>query len=314
MIAFGLTVTEPAAYHQYARPGIRGAAEPDSEEFVFSAVGPVARGYNLLLDTAATRENLEALVLVHPHAQIDDPDFCHKVRQALSDPEVGVVGCAGASGASTLGWWEGTVSSGPVTHRYQEHGGGEMPAYGWTTPAPAPAEVDSIDGFLIVVSPWAVRNVRFDESLGMGLGFDVDFCHQVRAAGRKVVTAGIRMIHHHGLELIEEETPWVEAHVQLAEKWDTELAEANEDADGWKRRARRAEAEREAARAITYGQVLHSDARLLMLERAMEEVSKSLSWRITAPLRQASATLRRRRQTSRQPDSTRLISSLDSST
>lgn len=289
MIAFGSAIAEPDAYRLYARPGIQMAAEADSETFVFSAVGPVARGYNLLLDTAATRDDLEALVLVHPHAQIEDPAFCSKVRQAMGGPEVGVVGAAGASGVSTLAWWDGEISCGSVTHRFQDHGGGRMPAYSWTSPGPAPAEVDVVDGFLMVISPWVARNVRFDESLALGHGFDVDFCLQVRRAGRKVVTADIRLTHHHSLELFEDRTTWVEAHVQLAEKWDT----PGEQVD-WRSRARRAEADREAARAITYGKALQSDARLLALERAWAEIVSSKSWRLTEPLRAARSALRRR--------------------
>ena len=52
-------------------------------------------------------------------------------------------------------------------------------------------EVDAIDGFVMAVSPWAVRNLRFDESLGKIHGYDFDFCAQARAAGHKVVTADL---------------------------------------------------------------------------------------------------------------------------
>ena len=59
-------------------------------------------------------------------------------------------------------------------------------------------EVDTLDGFLLVISPWVVHNIRFDESLGMLLhGYDFDFCLQVRDAGRKVVTSDFRAVHHH---------------------------------------------------------------------------------------------------------------------
>ena len=81
-------------------------------------------------------------------------------------------------------------------------------------------EVDTVDGFLLVLSPWAVRNVRFDESLVLGHGFDLDYCLQVRAAGRKVVTADLRVVHHHSLELVSDLDLWVEAHMRVAEKWD----------------------------------------------------------------------------------------------
>ena len=51
-------------------------------------------------------------------------------------------------------------------------------------------------------------------------GYDFDFCLQVREAGRKVVTADFRAIHHHPLELFSDRDDWIEAHVQVAEKWD----------------------------------------------------------------------------------------------
>jgi hypothetical protein len=289
VIAFAVAVSEPEAHRRYAEPGIRAAAEADSEILAFAAVAPLARAYNLLLDAAARFDDLEALVLLHPHAQIADPRFCEKVREALADPEVAVVGCAGGSGARGLAWWEGDVVAGPVVHRYTEHGGGELPAYGWASPRPAPAEVDAVDGFLLVLSPWAVRSVRFDEGLWLGTGFDVDYCRQVRAAGRKVLVADLGMVLHRSLELFEEPELWMAADQRLAEKW--------EDGEGtdWQARARRAEAEREAARAVTYFRALRLDARVDELERAVEEAKASPSWRVTAPLRRLNAHRRGRR-------------------
>jgi hypothetical protein len=185
MIAFGSSIGETEPYHRYCEPGIRFAAEADSEVYAFAAAGPIARTYNLMLEAAAAREDLEALVLVHSHAEIVDPAFCQKVRQVLSNPEVGVAGGVGATGVRSIAWWEGSVRSGPVRHRYLEHGGGEIPAFSWTRRDPAPGEVDTVDGFLLVLSPWAVRNVRFDESLFLSTGFDLDYCLQVRRSGRR---------------------------------------------------------------------------------------------------------------------------------
>ena len=56
------------------------------------AVGSIARSYNALLDQAAERDDLEALVLLHQDAEIVDADLCAKVRAALRDPDVAVVG------------------------------------------------------------------------------------------------------------------------------------------------------------------------------------------------------------------------------
>lgn len=298
MIAFAVSLTEIEPYERYAGPGIRRVAEPDSEVWAYAAVSTIPRTMNLFLDTAAEREDLEALVLLHPHAEIIEPDFCSKIRAAQQDPEVAVVGCTGATGVRSIAWWEGSVSSAPVLHRYTERGGGEIPAYEWTHPAP-PAEVDVVDGFMLVLSPWAVRNVRFDEALALGHGYEVDYCFSVREAGRKVMVADLRIIHHRALELVGEREIWGEAHIQLAEKWEGRIpGSPREEAIDWKSRARRAEAEREAARAFAHSHLLGADARVLSLERALEETTESRSWRFTEPLRWANrrrAALRRRR-------------------
>jgi hypothetical protein len=264
------------------------AKEPDSEVYAFAAVGSIPRSYNLLLEAANRREDLEALVLVHPHVEITDRDFCAKVREALSDPDVAVVGSIGATGVRTIAWWEGAVRTGPVIHHYGEHGGGELPAFAWAQPDAAPGEVEVVDGFLMVLSPWAVRNLRFDEGLALGHGYDLDFCMQARAHGRLVITADLRCIYHHSLELVGEKELelWVEAHIHTARKWDGNIpgVESNGQPD-WKQRARRAEADREAARAIAYSNALGSDARVLELERALEATTSSTSWKLTQPLR-----------------------------
>ena len=124
----------------------------------------------------------------------------------------------------SIAWWEGSVTWASFIHRYGELGGGDLPGFAWDGGARPPyartGEVDVVDGFLLVLSPWAVRNLRFDESLGPLHGYDVDFCLQVRAAGRKVVTADFRAVHHHSLELVGDPEGWIEAHMRVAEKWD----------------------------------------------------------------------------------------------
>jgi hypothetical protein len=282
MISFGCPILDTKSYRRYAEPGIRLAAEPDSAVLAYAAVGPLARTYNLILDAAAKLDGLEALVLVHAHTEIADPGFSARVRETLRDPDVAVAGCAGGSGGRSIAWWQGTASCAPVVHRYEELGGGELPAFAWAKPGGVPAEVESVDGMLLVLSPWAVRHLRFDEALRRNFGHDADLCRQARQAGRRVVTADLRVIHHHALELVDEMELWVDAHVSFASKWDPGATE-----DEWKRRARRAEAEREAARAITYSDALINDARIAELERRLAAATGTLAWRATEPLRRA---------------------------
>ena len=293
MIAFGSVIADAEAYRRFAEPGIRRAAEADSQVHAFGAVGTVCRGYNLLLDAAAAHDDLEALVLVDPRAEIADPDFCAKARAALRDPEVAIAGPVGARNVRTIAWWEGDVSCAPVVHRYHEHGGGEVAGYAWARPGAPLGEVDSLDGFLLVLSPWAVRSIRFDESLHTGHGYDLDYCLRVRDAGRKVVTADFRTIHHRTLELLPDNEVWIEGHIKVAEHWDGRWPGRDGGPVDWKRRARRAEAEREAARTMAYSNALRVDAEVLALEREMTEMTDSLSWRVTAPLRRLNRMRRR---------------------
>jgi len=289
MIAFGSAITRPEVYRRCAEPGIRRVAEPDSEIFALDSVGSIFASYNAILELAAPRDDLEALVLVHQDAELVGDGFCDTVRSALRDPEVGVVGCVGAVGVRSIAWWEGSASLASFNHRYEEHGGGELPAFSWAWEEAPPyartGEVETLDGFLLALSPWAVREIRFDESLGRIHGYDFDFCLQVRAAGRKVMTADFRAIHNHALEPFSDPEEWIQAHIRVAEKWDGRIPGVGSDAGTWKERARRAEAERDAARVVDYSNGLELQARTAELERALAETTGSLSWRLTAPLR-----------------------------
>jgi Glycosyltransferase like family len=285
LISFGAAIRGAEAYSRYAEPGLRMASEPDSEVLAYASIEPIARTYNLILEAAAANEDLEALVLVHPHTEIVDESFCAKVRQALAGRNVGAVSCSGATGVRSIAWWEGSVVSAPVRLAYEEHGGGEVPSLSWTTRQPPPAEVEALDGQLLVLSPWAVHNLRFDESLLLGHGFDLDFGLQVRRAGRKLMVADLRVAHHRSLELISDLEVWVEAHIRVARKWGDTLHGTVQGEAAWKRRARRAEAQREAARTVAFSELMKLDARMLELERALEQKTGSASWKATAPLR-----------------------------
>ena len=288
MIAFGSAITRPDVYRACAELGIRRAAEPDSEVYPLPAVGSIFESYNALLDRAAGREHLEALVLVHQDAEIVDADFCQIVRRALADEAVGIVGCVGAIGVRSIAWWEGSATQASFNHRYEDHGGGALPAFSWAWSEAPPyariGEVDTLDGFVLALSPWAVRTLRFDESLGQLHGYDFDFCLQVREAGRKVVTADFRAIHNHALEPFSEPEEWIEAHMRVAEKWDGRVAGVGSGAGTWRERARRAEAERDAARVVDHSNTLALHARLAEVDRALAEARQSISWRITGPL------------------------------
>lgn len=300
MIAFGCAITDEELYERCAAPGFRLASEPDTAILAHPAAGSIFRSYNMLLDRALERfgpEGLETLVLVHQDAEIIDPEFVPKVREALSDTDVAIVGCAGALDVRSIAWWEGSVTWASFTHKFDDHGGGEIAALSWIPEAtPSFAEtgsVDSIDGFVMAFSPWAIQNLRFDESIGTALhGYDFDVCMQARAAGKRVVTASIRVIHHHSLTLVSEREGWIEAHIKLAEKWRESLPVVHAD---WPARARRAEAELAMTRLQTGAGRLLLEQRIGQLERQLVAMETSLSWRLVRPLRWLSRLLGRSR-------------------
>jgi len=302
-------VTEPDVYERCSRPGIERAREANSVVLVQGTTGgtvsSIFRNYNLLLDSARELDELEALVIVHQDAEVVDPDACAKIREALADEDVGLVGCAGAIGVRSIAWWEGSVTWSAFTHRYEEYGGGEVPSMTWNADEiPSYAhlgEVDSVDGFVLVFSPRALRELRFDESLGRFHGYDYDICMQARAAGMKIVTADIRTIHHHSLELISDVEAWILAHMRIAEKWGTRFGDDGDGSHDWVTRARRAEAEAAAERLmhgrerlVTEAIQARDAARIADLKDHLTGVEKTLSWRIMAPIRAFAAAVRRR--------------------
>jgi hypothetical protein len=288
VIVFGCAITEPEIYERCALPGLRRAAPEGSEIMAHQSTGSLLRNYNLVLDKASELDDVEAVVLLHQDAEIDEKGFADKLRAALSGPDVAVVGCVGAVGVRNLAWWEGAVTWASFTHRYSEFGGGEFPGLSWSYNGTPPfyelGEVDSIDGFVMGLSPWAVKNVRFDETLGLIHGYDFDYCCQVRAAGKKIVTADFKVIHHHDLNLLRHRDSWIEAHMRIAEKWsDSDLTSVGDKPSegSWKQRARRAEAELGAQRLDSASARYQAEA----LMRAYNSVVHSKSWKASAPLR-----------------------------
>jgi Glycosyltransferase like family len=293
LIAFGCSITDPDRFRRCAEPGIRRNEEAGSMRYVLPAVGSIAESYNATLDHAAERDDLEALVLVHQDAEIVDTDLCAKVRAALRDPQVGLIGCVGALDVRSIAWWEGSVTLASFINRYEAHGGGDLASFSWSWDAAPPwaqtGEVESLDGFVLVFSPWAVRTIRFDESLSRFHGYDLDYCLQVREAGRKVVTEDFRAIHHREIEMLPDPEEWIEAHIAVAEKWDGRMPPVGTNPGDWRERALRAEAERDVAGALAQTKVVELEARARELRRGIAETRGSLSWRLTAPLRRLGA-------------------------
>ena len=188
------------------------------------AAGSIFRSYNALLDRAAERDDLEALVLLHQDAEIVDADLCAKVRAALSDPEVAVVGCVGALDVRSIAWWEGSVTLASFINRYEEHGGGDLHSFSWTW-EDAP--------------PWAQTRRGGDAGrLRARAGAVGRAQHPLRRVARPLPRLRPRLLPpgprggpegrdggfprdpHREIEMFPDPEEWIEAHIAVAEKWD----------------------------------------------------------------------------------------------
>lgn len=185
MIAFAICVGSEEKLRRCALPGLRRAAEPDSVVVEVTTEDSIFHAYNEVLDALAPREDLEALVLMHDDVEILEPGFCAKVRERLADPSVAVVGAIGAREVRGLEWWTGPCFGRVLETRCAiDFGGGTH-------------EVEMVDGLMLVLAPWAVRTLRFDETTFSGFhGYDADLCFQARAAGRRVLVDELAVFHH----------------------------------------------------------------------------------------------------------------------
>jgi hypothetical protein len=167
-----------------AIPSIR-RQDPSARILVAIGAESIHAAYNSILDEASPLVDLECLVLLHDDVQIRDPSFEAKLRVALGTPGVAIVGVVGGLHHQAMQWWTGQ-KRGHVTDNQQgvlDFGRGKWP-------------VDTVDGLMLALSPWAVRNLRFDTKRYHGFhGYDADICAQARSHGQRVMVWDLDVYH-----------------------------------------------------------------------------------------------------------------------
>jgi hypothetical protein len=153
--------------------------------------------YNTILDSYQGRD-LDAVILLHDDLEIVDPDAEAKFLDALADPDVAMVGVCGGKGCKSLAWWE------------SETVGRQMTDSGMLDFGPRTGDVAFIEGSIMVFSPWAIENLRFDTRYPGFLGYD-DVCLTALEDGKRVVVADVDTHHH---STIGFKSP------EIAEAWD----------------------------------------------------------------------------------------------
>jgi hypothetical protein len=229
VITFGCAIGSDATFAAYAAPGIARAAEPDSAVIELRDQSSIFEAYNGVLERCAARPDCEAAVLLHDDLEILDSGFCNRVRHWLGGSDVAVLGAVGARDVRSIAWWHGRDQVGRFGWRgisdADKRLGRELQPAGtlrldW---GGAGEDVDAVDGMVVVLSRWAIEELRFDEQLAPGFhGYDADICFQARERGKRVIVGDFELIHHTAARLGEREG-WLRAHVAFARKWEGRL-------------------------------------------------------------------------------------------
>lgn len=226
MIGFGVAIGSEEKYSRIALPGIERYRDPEAPLIELRGRRCLFSAYNEILDGFAADPTVEIGVLLHEDTEILDPSFESKVRWGLSDPHAAIVGTIGAVGVQGIDWWVHDYGVGStilqpidpeVLYETPLLEGAEVSGMG------SSGEADMVDGYLLALSRWAIRELRFDaDGIGPGFhGYDADICFQARERGRKVLAVEMDVAHHRnsvGPDRYRED--WLRAQIAFRRKWE----------------------------------------------------------------------------------------------
>lgn len=184
MIAVGCCIGPGNRFSRIAGPALRRVLDPEDALHTITDASGICAAYNSVLEQAWAEGECRAVVLVHDDLELLDGARA-VVAEAAAEPGVGLIGIAGGRDLAWGKWWSGRFVAGRVNDSRGER-----------TIGPVRADVDAVDGCLLVITP-AAAHLRFDESTFPAFhGYDVDFSLAVRQAGLRVVTRDLPYRHH----------------------------------------------------------------------------------------------------------------------
>lgn len=199
-LAFGCCVGSWDRFTKWVAPSAFGPV------VAMSGQDSICTAYNSIIN-AVDGQDIDALVLMHDDLELTDPDAEAKIRKAIEDPSVAIVGIGGGRGVCSIAWWDRS----PLGHQMTDSG---IVDFGQRT-----GDVDYIDGSFMILTRWAMQNLRFDEQYQFH-GYE-DICLSATAKGKRVVVAGIDTHHHTGLGFRSPEVheKWLAADALFKRKW-----------------------------------------------------------------------------------------------
>ena len=204
MIGYGVCVGSWVKLWRNVTPWV---GDRDRPLVALSGQTSLCVAYNTILD-AFVGKGLDAVVLLHDDLEILDQAAEAKFLAPMTDSDVALVGVCGGKGDKTLGWWESET----VGHQMTDSGRLD---FGLRT-----GDVAFIEGSLMVFSPWAIENLRFDTRYPGFLGYD-DICLTAREAGKRVTVVDVDTHHHTtvGFKSPAIAEAWDAAEVMFQRKW-----------------------------------------------------------------------------------------------
>jgi hypothetical protein len=226
MIAFGAAIADEGKWERYALKGIRQSVAADPIVISRRGVSSIFGAYNEILEEAAADPRIESLVLIQEDTEIREDKFEDKLRGALDDPGVAIVGTIGAVGVQGIDWWQHDYGIGSsilepidpeILFETPLLEGSEMSGAGGF------GDVDMVDGYLMGFSRWAIKELRFDDTeVGPGFhGYDADICFQARERGHRVFVAEMSVAHHrNSVSPTPYREDWLRAQIAFRRKWE----------------------------------------------------------------------------------------------
>jgi hypothetical protein len=205
VVAYGVCVGSWDKFQQYVTPNIERLG--GRSLFAVAGQSSIAVAYNSILN-ACRDHGFNALVLQHDDLEIIDVDAEEIFLTALTDSTVGLVGVCGGKGETSLAWWNTET----IGHQLTDSG---MLDFG-----PREGDVAFIEGSIMVLSPWFIHTITFDEMYQGFHSYD-EICASVRKHGKRVVVVDVNTHHHTTLGFRSDASAqqWAEGNARFQRKW-----------------------------------------------------------------------------------------------
>jgi hypothetical protein len=207
-VAYGCCV---GSWDRFQRNVVPAAGDYERPLMALSGQSSIAEAYNTILEAFffSGQRDLDALVLLHDDLEITDPQAEEKILAAVAEPDVALVGVAGATLIHGLNWWDAFDT---VGHQLTDS---MMIDFG-----PREGDVVSLEGSILAFSPWAIKNLRFDTQFPGFHGYD-EISMQAINEGKRVVVRDIDTHHHTkvGFASTQSQEQWLLCNELFRKKW-----------------------------------------------------------------------------------------------